>query len=96
LTILSRHIPALRTLLPDGYRSVTTESLVPAELGDTKSGDEFVQRLAEFDDQFARLRAEAAEDGAVLRFVGVVDVAEKIVKAELARYALRADRLTGS
>lgn len=64
---------------------MSTSSLVPEELGATADGTDFVRRLAEFDDQFANVRAEAADEGSVLRFVGVIDVETKVVRAELAR-----------
>jgi len=50
LTILSRYIPSLRSSLPNGYKSVSTTSLVPAKLEGIATGDEFVQRLPEFRD----------------------------------------------
>jgi hypothetical protein len=71
--------------LPAGYASVRTESLVPSELEAIKTGDAFMENLPSYDEQFDRLRAEAAEDGQVLRFVGVVDATKGEIKAELAR-----------
>ena len=85
LTILSRIVPSLRAALPEGYKSVQTTSLVPAALESAATGDEFVARLPEFDAQFAAMRAEAASEGKVLRFVGVIDVASGVIKADLER-----------
>lgn len=58
--------------LPDGYRSVPTESLVPEALAGEGSGEAFVEKLAAHDDHFDRLRQDAASRGCVLRYVGVV------------------------
>ncbi|KAF7965617.1 hypothetical protein HWV62_42643 [Athelia sp. TMB] len=86
LTILSRYVPALRTSLPEGYKSVDTTSLVPKELEGVKTGDEFIARLPEFDAHYDKMRAEAAAEGKVLRFVGVVDVKSGTIKADLEKY----------
>ncbi|KAH7928579.1 hypothetical protein BV22DRAFT_1147097 [Leucogyrophana mollusca] len=86
LTILSRTIPSMRQMLSEGFVSVQTTSLVPAALENIKTGDEFIQRLPEFDADFADMRERAAEEGNVLRFVGVVDVKNGLIKAELAKY----------
>jgi hypothetical protein len=75
-------------VLPDGYASVSVSSLVPAELADARTGDDFVSRLPQFDDQFDSLRREATQEGQVLRFVGVIDAASGTIKAELARSVL--------
>jgi homoserine dehydrogenase len=78
-------IPSLRAALPSGYKSVQTTSLVPAELEGIQTGDEFIRRLPEFDARFDQMRKDAAEEGNVLRFVGVVDVTTGQVKAALER-----------
>lgn len=83
LTILSRYIPSLRSSLPDGYKSVSTTSLVPSALEGVKSGDEFIQKLPEFDAYFDGIRASAAKEGKVLRFVGVINVQTGTIKADL-------------
>ncbi|KAF9652331.1 hypothetical protein BDM02DRAFT_3109335 [Thelephora ganbajun] len=86
LTILSRYIPSLRDKLPDGYKSVSTKSLVPAALDGVRSGDEFVEKLSGYDQEFDKLRSDAFEEDKVLRFVGVIDVASGVIKADLERY----------
>ncbi|KAG8745241.1 hypothetical protein FRC12_014620 [Ceratobasidium sp. 428] len=86
LTILSRMIPELASALPQGYKSVSITSLVPDALKDVSSGDEFIARLPEFDAQQARLRDEAAKEGKVLRYAGVVDVKSGTIKAALEKY----------
>jgi homoserine dehydrogenase len=83
LTILSRIIPSLRTALPSGYKSVQTTSLVPSELENISTGDEFIKRLPEFDARFDGIRKAAAGEGKVLRYVGVIDVTTGEIKAAL-------------
>ncbi|MCA9490158.1 MAG: bifunctional aspartate kinase/homoserine dehydrogenase I [Myxococcales bacterium] len=51
---------------------VRVEGLTPATLRDV-GVDEFLRRLPEMDAELERLRADAAAEGAVLRFVGRVD-----------------------
>ena len=60
-----------------------TASLIPAALEGIATGDEFIKRLPEFDEEFDKLRKEASEENKVLRFVGVVDVASGQVRAGL-------------
>ncbi|KAH8108790.1 homoserine dehydrogenase-domain-containing protein [Phellopilus nigrolimitatus] len=86
LTILSRTIPTLRASLPEGYKSVQTRSLVPTALDNLATGDEFMARLPEFDAEFDALRADAQKEGKVLRYVGVVDVENGVIKASLEKY----------
>ncbi|CAO1632044.1 unnamed protein product [Parajaminaea phylloscopi] len=86
LTILSRLIPSLTDKLPKGFESVPTHSLTPAPLESVTSGDEYVQRLPEFDADFDALNAEARKQGSVLRYVGVIDVEQGVVKASLEQY----------
>lgn len=88
LAILARSIPSLQSALPEGYQSVTTRSLVPEALASITSGSDFVDRLPEFDAEFDKLRDEARAEGSVLRFVGVVDVENGVVKADLLKYAI--------
>lgn len=85
LTILSRLIPELLPNLPNGYQSVSITSLVPEPLqaAGIASGDEFVERLVEYDAGFESLRSKAAAEGKVLRYVGVIDVASGTIKAAL-------------
>jgi homoserine dehydrogenase len=85
LTILSRCIPSLRDKLPDGYKSVSTKSLVPAALNGVVSGEEFVKKLSEHDQEFDKLRSDAFKEGKVLRYVGIIDVASGTIKADLER-----------
>ncbi|CAL1699173.1 unnamed protein product [Somion occarium] len=89
LAILARFIPSLKEKvpLPAGYQSVPTTSLIPSGLASlTLSADDFVSRLAEYDVEFDQKRSDALKEGALLRYVGVVDVEEGIVKADLQKY----------
>ena len=52
--------------------TLPVESLVPEPLRALASADEFLARLPEFDGHFEGLRASAAAEGAVLRYVGAV------------------------
>lgn len=90
LAILTRTIPSLQSTipLPQGFKSVPTTTLIPealSSLTSPESADEFTNRLVEFDSESDKLREDALKDGAVLRYVGVIDVKEGIVKADLQR-----------
>ena len=86
LTILSRLIPELSNLLPGGFESLDTQSLTPAPLANVTDPEEYVRRLPEFDSEFDALRAKAQEKNCVLRYVGLIDVENKQVKAGLLEY----------
>jgi homoserine dehydrogenase len=92
LTILARAIPEMKDEqgnfpLLHGYQSVETTSLIQqAPASAISNGNEFMKWLPERDAHFAQMREQAAKEGSVLRYVGVVDVKNKIVKAELAKY----------
>lgn len=85
LTILSRLIPELSNKLPDGFNSVSITSLVPEALQgkEGSDGDEFVSKLASHDAEYESLQKKASSDGSVLRYVGVIDVAQGVIKAAL-------------
>ena len=101
LTILTRLLTPNQTQnqsnLPEGYASVPTSSLIPPtlSLSSVQTGDEFLDALKAHDAHFGTLRAEAAgqvaNGGAVLRYVGVIDVDSRngniSVKASLEQYA---------
>jgi len=91
LTILARIISsATSSTLPSlqSFASVQTASLIPTALEGIPTGDEFIARLPEFDDEFSKLRKEASRENKVLRFVGVVDVAGSQVRAGLEKYPI--------
>ncbi|OCL13076.1 hypothetical protein AOQ84DRAFT_226484 [Glonium stellatum] len=82
LTILAR----LAGLEVESPTSFPVQSLIPKELEGCKSGDEFLERLSEFDGKMDELKKEAAAEGKVVRFVGSVDVATKDVKVGLEKF----------
>ncbi|KAG1729248.1 homoserine dehydrogenase-domain-containing protein [Suillus lakei] len=92
LAILARIIPEMKDEqgnfpLLHGYQSVETTSLIQdAPASAVSSGDEFMKWLPEQDAHFSQMREQAANESSVLRYVGVVDVKNKVVKAELAKY----------
>jgi len=93
LTILTRLLgQTTPPLLPDGYASVPTLSLIPPSLAlsSVPTGDAFLDALQAHDAHFGALRAEAAASQGVLRYVGVIAVDPKdgslSVKASLERY----------
>mmetsp|Transcript_5179 Transcript_5179/g.9034 ORF Transcript_5179/g.9034 Transcript_5179/m.9034 type:complete len:944 (-) Transcript_5179:1287-4118(-) len=66
---------------------VPVASLVPEALaGSDVSIDQFMERLPEFDDNLSVAASEAAASGEKLRYVGVVNVAERKCAVELRRY----------
>lgn len=69
------------------FASVRTASLIPPALEGIPTGDEFISKLPEFDAQFAEMRKKASSEGKVLRFVGVIDVANGEVKAGVEKSA---------
>ncbi|KAI0377027.1 homoserine dehydrogenase-domain-containing protein [Hypomontagnella monticulosa] len=79
LTILAR----LAGLPVESPTSFPVQSLIPKELESVASGDEFLQRLPEFDSQMEETKAAAQKQGKVVRFVGSIDVATKAVKVGL-------------
>lgn len=75
LTILARVIG----LSVSGPTSFPVQSLVPKELEDC-SADDFVSKLAQFDDRMAKLKQDAAAKNKVVRYVGSIDVAKNDIK----------------
>ncbi|KAK0544094.1 Homoserine dehydrogenase [Tilletia horrida] len=102
LAILARLLPDQfdpKSSLPEGYASVDTKSLTPEPLQDVTDPTEYVNRLPDFDADFDKLRKQAFEQGQVLRYVGVIDVEKKVIKASLESYPFShpfASALSGS
>jgi aspartokinase/homoserine dehydrogenase 1 len=71
--------------LPLEMSDLSVQSLVPLALQNAKSPDEFLNGLTGFDGEMAKLRDEAASQGEVLRYVGVVHPNGKS-SVELKRY----------
>ncbi|KAK4056844.1 Homoserine dehydrogenase [Microbotryomycetes sp. JL221] len=92
LTILSRLIsanPSTKKALPsfpEGFASLATDTLIPSALSNVASGEEFVAKLPEHDDEFDKLRSEAEAEGKALRYVGVIDRDSGVVKCSLEKY----------
>jgi homoserine dehydrogenase len=82
LTILAR----LVGLDIESPTSFHVQSLIPKELETVASGDEFLQRLPEFDAQMEETKANAEREGKVVRFVGSIDVVKKEVKVGLEKF----------
>ncbi|PSS14935.1 hypothetical protein M430DRAFT_51585 [Amorphotheca resinae ATCC 22711] len=82
LTILAR----LAGLQVESPTSFPVQSLIPKELESVGSGDEFLQRLPEFDAQMEETKVAAEKEGKVVRFVGSIDVAKKEVKVGLEKF----------
>ncbi|KAJ9105277.1 hypothetical protein QFC21_001645 [Naganishia friedmannii] len=94
LTILTRlcstQTPSLPySLLPEGYASVPTSSLVAEVLQGCKTKEEYVERLEEGDAEMSKLREEAFKKGKVVRYVGVIDAKTGKVQAKLEKYSPR-------
>lgn len=79
LTILAR----LAGLAVESPTSFPVQSLIPKQLESCSSGDEFLQKLPEFDSEMEKTKAEAEKSGKVVRFVGSIDVPSKQVKVGL-------------
>ncbi|KAK2626091.1 hypothetical protein QTJ16_004353 [Diplocarpon rosae] len=82
LTILAR----LAGLPVDSPTSFPVESLIPRQLESVASGDEFLQKLSEFDSMMEEKKVAAEKEGKVLRFVGSIDLAKKEVKVGLENF----------
>ncbi|KAK3050906.1 Homoserine dehydrogenase [Extremus antarcticus] len=82
LTILAR-IAGLKVESPTSF---PVQSLIPKALESCKSGDEFMEKLPEHDDEMEKLKSEASKAGKVLRFVGSIDVGSKSVKVGLEQF----------
>jgi homoserine dehydrogenase len=82
LTILAR----LVGIQVESPTSFPVQSLIPKELAGVGSGDEFLQRLPEFDAQMEETKSLAEKEGKVVRFVGSIDVAKKEMKVGLEKF----------
>ena len=66
--------------------SFPVESLIPKALESVASGDEFMARLPEFDEEMEKVKSEAEKEGKVVRFVGSVDVGNGSLKVGLENF----------
>ena len=69
-----------------GTDAFPVQSLIPGELEDVKSAEEFMQRLPEFDIRMDDVKNEAMLEGYVVRFVGSIDVGKKALKVGLEKF----------
>ncbi|XP_058215015.1 bifunctional aspartokinase/homoserine dehydrogenase, chloroplastic-like [Rhododendron vialii] len=65
---------------------IPVQSLVPEPLRGCASAEEYLKQLPQYDHDMSRKRKDAEDQGEVLRYVGVVDVANKKGTVELGRY----------
>jgi homoserine dehydrogenase len=68
--------------------SFPTQSLIPKPLESAKSADEFLSRLGGFDSDMTKIKEEAEGKGAVIRYVGSLNVETTDVKVGLETYVL--------
>ena len=69
-----------------GVDAFPVESLIPRELANVASGDEFMKRLPEFDGQMEEIKKKAEAAGKVVRFVGSIDVPGRKLKVGLENF----------
>ena len=62
------------------------ESLIPKELESVATGDEFLNRLGEFDDKLENVKEEAKKEGKVVRYVGSIDFEKKQLRVGLEKF----------
>ncbi|KAF2843093.1 homoserine dehydrogenase-like protein [Patellaria atrata CBS 101060] len=82
LTILAR-LAGLEVVSPTSF---PVQSLIPKELEGCLSGDEFLQRLGEFDGEMDKLKKETAAEGKVVRFVGSIDITKNEVNVGMEKF----------
>lgn len=82
LTILAR----LAGLQVESPTSFPVQSLIPKELETASNGDEFLQKLPQFDSQMDDIKSGATKEGKAVRFVGSIDMTSKQVKVGLERF----------
>lgn len=82
LTVLGR----LAGLEIESPTSFPVQSLIPKALESVASGEEFMQKLPDFDSEMEEIKAAAEREGKVVRFVGSIDVAAKQVKVGLEKF----------
>ena len=82
LVILAR----LAGLEVESTSSFPVQSLIPKELESVNSGEEFMEKLSDFDGQMEKMKSEAEGEGKVVRFVGSIDLAKKDVRVGLEKF----------
>lgn len=66
--------------------SFPVQSLIPKDLESIESAAEFLEKLPNYDNELQSLKDEAAKENKVLRFVGTVDLPNKIVSVGVEKY----------
>ncbi|KAL8825005.1 MAG: hypothetical protein Q9170_007966 [Blastenia crenularia] len=82
LVILAR----ITGLQVESTSAFPVQSLIPKKLEVCSSGDEFLEKLPEFDGEMEKVKDEAEKKGRIVRFVGSIDVQSKQVKVGLEEY----------
>jgi homoserine dehydrogenase len=82
LTILARLV-GLQIQSPYSF---PVQSLIPKELDNLTTGDEFVRMLPDFDLEMEETKLAAVREGKVIRFVGSINVKTKEVKVGLEKF----------
>lgn len=82
VTILAR----ISGLEIENSTSFPIHSLIPKALESVESADEYMAKLPDFDSDMENLKAEAAKENKVLRFIGSIDVPNKKVSVEIAKF----------
>ncbi|KAI9798167.1 MAG: hypothetical protein M1833_004916 [Piccolia ochrophora] len=82
LTILAR----ICGLAIESPSSFPVQSLIPKPLESSKSGDEFLAKLGDYDDDMEKVKKDAEAEKKVIRFVGSIDVEKKEVKVGLEKF----------
>ncbi|KAL9130886.1 MAG: hypothetical protein Q9217_001036 [Psora testacea] len=86
---VARKLVILARIAGVGVESIEAfpvQSLMPKELEDVKSGEEFMQRLADYDHEMEEVKLDACKEGKVVRFVGSIDVTKNALKVGLQKF----------
>lgn len=66
--------------------SFPVQSLIPADLESVESSAEFMEKLPNYDHELQKLKDDAAAENKVLRFIGKVDLVNKVVSVGIEKY----------
>lgn len=69
-----------------GVDAFPVQSLIPEELAGAASADDFMRRLPEFDGEMDLVKAKAEKNGKVVRFVGSINVRERVLKVGMEEF----------
>lgn len=83
LTILAR----LVGMQVDSPTSFPVQSLIPKELEDAASADEFLMNLPKFDAQMEEIKVSAEKEGKVVRYVGSITVATNEIRVGVEKFS---------